>query len=178
MGEEPVFFKDWAEVARIATLALTAYVGFIIILRISGKRTLAKMNVFDFVFVVALGSTLAHTIVYPTSTLAGGLTALTVLIILQIMFSWVQTKSKSIEEFINGVPTLLMFKGEFLRENMRKQRVTEEELRASIRVQGVGSLEAVHAIVMETDGAFSVVYKHLENPDSVLCDVDPGQGRH
>jgi uncharacterized membrane protein YcaP (DUF421 family) len=172
MGEEPVFFKSWSEVARVATLALTAYIGFIVILRVSGKRTLAKMNVFDFVFVVALGSTLAHTIVYPTSTLTGGLTALTVLILLQITFSTVQTKSKRIEEFINGVPTLLLFKGKFLHENMRQQRVTEEELRASVRAQGVGSLDAVHAIVMETDGAFSVIHEQTENTQSVLCDVE------
>jgi|SRR3954470_18361362 len=173
MGEEPVFFKSWEEVARVATLAVTAYIGFIIILRISGKRTLAKMNVFDFVFVVALGSTLAHTIVYPTSTLTGGLTALTVLILIQIVFSWVQTKSKRLEEFINGVPTLLLFKGKFLRENMEKQRVTEEELRAAVRAQGVGSLDAVHAVVMETDGAFGVIYQHTEHAESILCDVEP-----
>src|SRR4051812_49516771 len=100
MGEEPVFFKDWAEIARVATLAFTAYIGFIIILRISGKRTLAKMNVFDFVFVVALGSTLAHTIVYPTSTLTGGLTALTVFILIQIVFFWGQNQSKQLQEVL------------------------------------------------------------------------------
>lgn len=59
----------------------------------------------------------------------------------------------------------------FLHENMRKERVTEEELRAAVRAHGVGDLAAVHAIVMETDGAFSVVWEKTENTESVLCDV-------
>jgi uncharacterized membrane protein YcaP (DUF421 family) len=171
MGEEPIFFKSWGDLARVAILAASAYVGFLVILRVSGKRALAKMNVFDFVFVVALGSMLADTILFPDSTVAKGLTAMTVLILIQIVLSWIQTKSKSIEEFINGQPTLLFFQGKFLRDNMRKQRVTEEELRASVRAESLGDMAAVHAIVMETDGAFSIIWHKTENSDSVLCDV-------
>lgn len=95
----------------MAILAASAYTGFLIILRVSGKRTLAKMNVFDFVFVVALGSMLADTILFPESTVTKGLTAMAVLILIQIVLSWIQTKSKSIEEFMNGQPTLLLFHG-------------------------------------------------------------------
>jgi uncharacterized membrane protein YcaP (DUF421 family) len=171
MGDEPIFFKSWDELGRVAIMAASAYAGFLIILRVSGKRTLAKMNVFDFVFVVALGSMLADTILFKDSTITKGLTAMTVLILIQIALSWIQTKSKAIEEFMNGQPALLFFKGKFIHEHMRKERVTEEELRAAVRAEGLGDLAAVHAIVMETDGAFSVISEKTENTESILSDV-------
>lgn len=171
MEESPWFFNNWHELGRGATLAILAYTGFIVFLRISGPRTLAKMNVFDFVFVVALGSILSHVIMDPRTSLLKGLAAVATLILLQFIISCITRVSSPLEKFINGEPILLFFKGKFLESPMRRERVTEEEIRAAIRAKGLGPVEAVHAVVLETDGTFSVVWRMADKSESSLCDV-------
>lgn len=171
MEESPWFFSNWHEIGRGATLGVLAYTGFIIFLRISGPRTLAKMNVFDFVFVVALGSILSHVVMDPRTPLVKGLAAVAALILLQFVISWITRVSPPLERIINGEPILLFFKGKFLERPMRRERVTEEEIRAAIRHKGLAPVEAVHAVVLETDGTFSVVWHLADKSESSLCDV-------
>src|SRR5215213_7455400 len=127
----PWFFENWRELARTALLALVAYAALIVLIRLAGKRTLAKMNVFDFVFVVALGSTLSATILQRDITLSHGLVATTTLILTQVAISWATLQSSRVEKLINGEPALLVFKGRFLDTPMKRERVTQEELRAA-----------------------------------------------
>src|SRR5690349_17496418 len=101
MGDTSIFFDNWSKLGRSFVLALLAYVALVFLLRISGKRTLSKLNVFDFVFVVALGSTLATTILSPGTTLADGLMAFIVLIGLQIMLSLLCVHSHRIDLIVN-----------------------------------------------------------------------------
>ena len=88
MQNASIFFDNWAKLGRSALLALCAYLALIFLLRVSGKRTLSKLNVFDFVFVVALGSVLASTILNQDTTLADGVAAFAVLMGLQVALSW------------------------------------------------------------------------------------------
>jgi uncharacterized membrane protein YcaP (DUF421 family) len=67
-----MFFNGWESLGRTAVAGVVAYVSLIIILRFSGKRTLAKMNAFDLVVTVALGSTLATVVVSRDVVLAEG----------------------------------------------------------------------------------------------------------
>jgi uncharacterized membrane protein YcaP (DUF421 family) len=177
MSTEPIFFKDWAMLGRTAVLSLCAYVGFIVLLRVSGKRTLTKMNVFDFVFVVALGSTLATTILSSDTTLAQGLIASGTLILIQFVISWAAVRSERVEKFVNGEPSLLLFRGQFLREAMSRERLTEDEIRAAVRAHRLGSLQQVHAVVLETDGSLSVIWEGTDQPLSSLEDI-PAHADH
>ena len=152
-----MIFENWPKLERVFLMAILAYTALVLLLRISGKRTLAKMNVFDFVFVVALGSALATTILSPNITLTEGVLAVMTLIALQVVLSWVCVRSRSLDKLINGEPTLVFYRGEFLRERMQKERVTEEEFRAAIRNKGLGDLDSANCVVLETDGTFSVI---------------------
>jgi uncharacterized membrane protein YcaP (DUF421 family) len=169
--EEPIFFKNWADIGRTALLALVTYTGFIVLLRGSGKRTLAKMNVFDFVFVVALGSILGETILTHGATALKGLTACASLILFQVVLSWVTTRSECMEKVINGEPTLLFYQGRYLEAVMKRERVTYEEIRAAIRAHELTSADEIDAVVLETDGTFSVVRRALGGSRSALVDL-------
>ena len=70
-----MFFNGWIGLARVILVGAFAYFGLIILLRISGKRTLSKMNVFDLIVTVALGSTLATVLLSKDIALAEGITA-------------------------------------------------------------------------------------------------------
>ncbi|HKQ40160.1 MAG TPA: YetF domain-containing protein [Verrucomicrobiae bacterium] len=155
----------------MAVLSVTAYVGLITFIRLAGKRTLAKMNVFDFVFVVALGSILSSTILHKEVTLSHGLFGAATLIGLQVLISWLTIRSHRLERIVNGEPRLLAYRGKFIEKALSRERVTEEEVRAAVRSEGLGPFEAVHAVVLETDGTFSVVWHMTEKSESSLCDV-------
>ena len=174
----PWFFDGWYYVGRSATLAVVGFIALIIILRFSGKRTLSKMNVFEFVCVVAVGSVFAGAIIDKNVTLAEGLVALTTLVIVQTLLAAIAARSERFELLLNGEPTLLLSHGKFLHRAMKKERVTEEEVRAAIREQGITRVEDVDAVVMENDGSLTVAYNRKNPGGTSLVDAtSPGEGR-
>jgi uncharacterized membrane protein YcaP (DUF421 family) len=134
-----------------------AYVGLVLFLRVSGKRTLSKMNAFDLVVTVALGSTLATITLSAEVALAQGLIALALLIALQFVITWSSVRWRWLRRVVTGEPSLLVHRGEYLHDALRRARVTEEEVRAAIRASGHAAVSDVAAVVLETDGSFSVV---------------------
>jgi uncharacterized membrane protein YcaP (DUF421 family) len=166
-----VFFRGFAPVGRTLVVGFVAYAALVLLLRLSGKRAIAKMNIFDFVVVVALGSAFATVVVDPSIDLATGLTALVLLVAVQYGVSWATAHSKKIERWVNGEPELLFYRGQFMRTVMKSHRVTEEEVRSAIRMAGHGRLDAVYAVVLETDGVFSVVPNEGTWQHDVMDDV-------
>ena len=85
---EPVLFDEWSNLLRTLIIGVPAYIALVFSLRISGKRTLSKMNAFDLVVTVALGSTLATVLLSKDVTLAQGVLAFGLLIGLQFAVTW------------------------------------------------------------------------------------------
>lgn len=154
---QQMFFDGWQPLLRTLVVGALAYVVLISLLRLSGKRTLSKMNAFDFVVTVALGSTLATILLSKDVTLAQGSLALALLIGLQFLVTWSSVRIGWIRALVTGEPTLMFYRGEFLAKALKRDRVTEAEIRAAVRDAGIGGMDAVAAVVLETDGTFSVV---------------------
>lgn len=133
-----------------------AYLSLVLLLHVSGKRTLSKMNAFDLVVTVAIGSTLATVLLSKDVALADGVAAFTLLIGLQYVITWLSVRSRRVENLIKAEPSLLYFNGRFL-EAMKSERVTEAEVRAAVRSQGLSEMESVAAVVLETDGSLTVL---------------------
>lgn len=144
-------------------VGVLAYAALVLLLRISGKRTLSKMNVFDFVVTVALGSTLATVLLSKDVALAEGALAFLVLIGLQYVLAWLSSRSGKFSErfrrVIKSEPALLLYRGSLLESAMRRERLAEEEVHAAVRSQGIADVHEVEAVVLETDGSFSVIRK-------------------
>ena len=154
---EPFLFDSWAGVVRVLVVGAGAYVALVLFLRVSGKRTLSKMNAFDLVVTVALGSTLATVLLDRKVPLAEGARAFALLIALQFVITWLSVRSEKVEQFVKATPTRLYHDGEFDEDAMRGQRVTREEISAAMRQSGHADETSVQAVVLETDGAISVV---------------------
>lgn len=159
-----MFFDGWQGIGRTALIGVLAYLALIVLLRISGKRTLSKMNAFDLVVTVALGSTLATILLSSDVALAEGLTALGVLILMQFVIAWLSVRSQTVSKLVKSEPALLVYHGRLLPDSLRRERVVEHEVWASVRSQGIADLSDVEAVVLETDGTFTVVPK-IESPD-------------
>ncbi len=166
-----MFFSTWAGLGRVVIVGVLAYAGLVALLRLSGKRTLAKMNAFDLVVTVALGSTLATILLSRTVPLVEGMLAFVVLIALQFMVACLSVRIRAGDRLVKSEPTLLLYRGAFLPQALRRERVTEGEVRAAVRGHGIASLDAVEAVVLETDGSFSVVAPMEPRDRSALAGI-------
>ncbi len=152
-----MFFSSWENLGRTLIVGVMAYVLLVVLLRISGKRTLSKMNAFDFVVTVALGSILATIVLNRDVALAEGALALALLIALQFAVTWSSVRMPWVEKVVTGEPRMLLYRGRCLPSAMKGVRITRDEVLAAVRQQGVASLEDIEAVVLETDGSLSVV---------------------
>jgi uncharacterized membrane protein YcaP (DUF421 family) len=152
-----MLFQRWSDVGRVLAMSLLVYPTLILVLRVSGKRTLAKMNAFDLVVTVALGSTLATILLSADVSLAEGILALVLLVGLQLAVAWVSVRVGWFRRTVKASPALLLYRGFVLEERLWAERVTAGEVRQAVRSQGIGGLELVEAVVLETDGSFSVI---------------------
>lgn len=152
-----MLFSDWTSLGRIVVVGTLAYAALVIFLRVSGKRTLSKLNAFDLVITVALGSTLSAVLLDKTISLSEGAVAFGLLILLQYILSAGSVRWERFEKGVKSEPTLLLHRGEFLSAAMRRERITRSELLAAVRASGAKDLEGTRAVVLENDGSLSVI---------------------
>ncbi|HSJ62934.1 MAG TPA: YetF domain-containing protein [Gemmatimonadaceae bacterium] len=152
-----MLFSGWEPIGRVLLVGVLAYAALVMLLRVFGKRTLSKMNAFDLVVTVALGSTLATILLSKETALAEGITAFALLIALQFVVSWSSLRAGWFSGLVKSEPALLLHRGEFLDDALRRERITRQEVLAAARAQGARALGEVAAVVLETDGSLSVV---------------------
>lgn len=173
-----MFFDDWSSLLRITLTTVLSYVGLIAFLRISGKRTLSQLNVFDFVVTVAFGSTLATTILSKDTAAAEGLVALAMLILLQFVVAVLAVHFTWFERLVKSAPRFLYRDGGYIESAMRKERIRKEEILQAARSRGMASMEQVRAVILETNGNLSVIQRSDAPDASALENVTaPGKPR-
>jgi len=165
-----MFFDTWSGLLRVVVVAPLAYLALILFLRISGKRTLTKLNAFDLVVTVALGSTLSSIVLTKSVALLEGVLALASLIGLQFMITWSSVRSARVRSLIKAEPTLLAHTGQLVESAMLRQRLTRDDVLSALRSEGLDDLTQAAAVVLETDGSISVL-KSLSGRDDGLTGV-------
>jgi uncharacterized membrane protein YcaP (DUF421 family) len=166
-----MLFDAWGDLVRLLVAGALTYLALVGTLRLSGKRTLAKLNAFDLVVTVALGSTLASVLLDRSVSLSEGVLGIVLLVALQYAVAAMAVRSARVRRVAKSEPTLLLHEGVLLTDRMTRQRVTAGEVRQAVRSQGIGALESVAAVVLETDGTLSVVPASASGTGSALADV-------
>jgi uncharacterized membrane protein YcaP (DUF421 family) len=152
-----MFFDNLFGLLRVIVISMLAYFSLVLVLRAAGKRSLAKLNAFDLVVTVALGSTLATVLLSSDIAYLEGLLAFGMLAGLQWLVSRLSVASPWFSHLVRSQPRLLVEDGRFLSDAMDAERVTADELDAAIRNAGIGRIEEVGAVVLETDGSMSII---------------------
>ena len=171
-----MFFDTWSDLVRVVVITMLAYASLILLLRISGKRSLAKLNIFDFVVTIALGSTLATVLLSSEVSFAEGVLALAMLALLQWIVSYGSVRADWFKRMIRSEPRLLLRDGDLMGDAMRDERITRGEIESAVRKAGIGDLAQVAAVVLETDGELSVVARSSAGDRSVLEAVETAVG--
>ncbi|SHI40859.1 DUF421 domain-containing protein [Pseudozobellia thermophila] len=153
-----MFSISLATILKITFAGLAIYAYIILITRMAGKRTFAKMGSFDFAITIAMGSILADAVNKPSGSFMPALISLGLLALLQVVFAKLRTKSSVFEHTVTNTPVLLMRDGQIYEENLKKCLVTKSDLMAKLREANVLQFSEVKAVVFETTGDISVLH--------------------
>ena len=169
---QEILSEDPIRVA-FAVFATGVFFGHIVLLtRLSGKRSLAEMTTFDFVTNVSVGSILPAAIVTRGIAFWTGIAVLTTLVVLQYATTLLASRSRRFESWVTNPPRVLYYRGSYVDANLRKERVSRQQVQSKLREQGYASLEPIDAIVLETSGHLAVL-KSNDGKIQLLPDVSP-----
>lgn len=165
----PQLIEDWilAPAAHIPMVLLSfvaVYAWIILLTRITGVRSFAKMSSFDFAMTIAIGSLFATTIVNPEPPLARSLVAFAALFGGQWLVAQLRIRSDGAREVVDNSPILVMRDGVMLKGNMRRAEIAETDLVAKLREANVLHFGQVRAVVVETSGDVSVLHASDDTP--------------
>lgn len=153
---------------------LGIFSAIMIITRIFGLRTFAKMSSFDFASTIAIGSILASIIINKDQGVLKGTLALFCIVGFQTLFSLLIIKNKLFNKLFTNKPKFLMKDGEILYDNLKKCNVGISDLMAKLREANVHKLSEVQAVVFESTGDIAVLHDKESNKveDIILRDVE------
>ncbi len=157
MVDTAIFFNGWDPILRTMISGFCTYLTMVIILRISGKRTLSQMTPFDMVIPFTLGPILASTVLLSNITILQGLFAFGFLIFLHKILALLSVRFSQVRKLVEPEPTLLLHQGVFLKDAMHKEHVTEVEILKALRTHGFSSIKEAEAVILEGDGSYNVI---------------------
>lgn len=154
------------------------YVFILIILRLMGKREVGELSVIDVVVFVIMAEVVAVGLESPDKKLSHSIFPVLLLLVIQLLTSFLSLKSKKFRDIVDGDPTLIIQDGVIQEEQMRKQRYNLDDLFQQLREQQIGSVRDVSYAYLEPSGNLSVFT--YENTQPVLALISDGviQSRH
>ncbi|WP_198664967.1 DUF421 domain-containing protein [Lewinella sp. IMCC34191] len=154
-----MIYQDWAGLARTLIVGTVGYVFMVFALRISGNRTLAKLNAFDLAVSVAFGSVFASMLLSEGVALVEGILAISLLCFLQFLLAYFSVRSNKFASLVRSEPVILVRRGKIQPQAIYEARLTKRELFAIARSHGHHDLKDIDLIILESDGGFSVISK-------------------
>ena len=148
---------------KIMLSSSAVYLFIIIAIRLFGKKELAQLSIIDLVFILLISNAVQNAMVGSDSSLSGGLVAATTLFIINYLFKFLLYRFPKLGNYVQGNEMLLIYKGQLIKANMDKARITHEELSEAVREHGVAEIRDVDLAVLEIDGNISIIsndFKH------------------
>jgi uncharacterized membrane protein YcaP (DUF421 family) len=174
MAEEQLGI-GWQRGGLVVLTTVAIYLLLVLCVRLLGQRTLANMSSFDLGCALALGAVVGRTSLLLDPTLGTGVIAMITLFATQIVLAQLR-QHRWIDRMLNRPPVLLMVNGVALTDNMRSSHVAEDELRQKLRLAGIRRPTEVQCVIMERNGAVSVI-RQGEPIDPALYSDVPGLPR-
>jgi uncharacterized membrane protein YcaP (DUF421 family) len=143
-------------------IVLRAAVAFVLILfltRIVGRRELSTLEPFDLILLVTIGDLVQQGVTQNDFSLTGMFLAVGTIGLLTVVFSYLPFRFQVLRPVLEGEPIIIVEDGEVVERNIRRQRVTKEEIAAAARQQSIASLQDVRWAVLETNGSISFIKK-------------------
>lgn len=153
-----------ADVLRVAARTVVLYVVTLITVRLMGKRSVGNLAPFDLAVIIMIGSAAVIPMEEESVGLVRGAVPVLVLGLAQFLLSLANLYLRPLERVTQGIPVMLVQNGQVQWDNLRRERVTIEDLRIILRSQGVSAVEEVQEARLEPNGVVSIIRKKEASP--------------
>jgi len=145
---------EWWEIVIRATVV---YVAVVLALRLTGRRSLGQRNAIDLVLILIVANAVQNAMIGSDTSLVGGLIAAATLFTVDAVLDRVLGRNRRLQAFFTGSPVVLINHGQVVEANLRRERVTLDELEEALREHGIEQIGQVKLGVLEMDGSLSIV---------------------
>jgi uncharacterized membrane protein YcaP (DUF421 family) len=131
------------------------FVLIFVVTRAVGRRELSSMEPFDMILLVVIGDLVQQGVTQSDYSLTGATTVISTIALLTVFTAWLSYRVRRLRPVLEGEPVVIVADGHVLERNLRRQRMTVEEVEAEARLQQIDSLDDVRFAVLETNGKIS-----------------------
>jgi uncharacterized membrane protein YcaP (DUF421 family) len=128
-----------------------------LVTRIAGRRELSALEPFDLILLVVLGDLVQQGITQSDESVTGTMTVISTITLLSVAVSWISFRSRRVRSLTEGTPIVLVQDGRPIEKNMRRERITIEDIRAQARSQQIASVAELRWAILEDDGRISCI---------------------
>lgn len=136
-----------------------------ILLRVLGKRELSQMTPFELVTLIVLGDLIQQGVTHNDFSLTGATLAICTFAFWGLVMSWGSYLSPRLERLFEGEPRVIIRHGELLRDNLRRDRLTQSEVESEMRLAGIARIADVDWAILETNGKISFISRGDDRTD-------------
>jgi uncharacterized membrane protein YcaP (DUF421 family) len=143
----------------IVLRAIVLYVFVVFVMRVIGRRELSSMTPFDLVLLIILGDAIQQGLTQDDYSVTGALLAVATMATLQVFTSYLSFRSQRARKVLEGEPIVVVERGELVEHNLKRERMTPDEVAEEMRQQQIGSIEQVEWGILESNGSISFIEK-------------------
>ena len=143
----------------IAIRAIALFCFMLFITRVIGRRELSSLSPFDLILLIVLGDAIQQGLTQDDYSVTGAIIAISTIATLQVATSYVSYRSRRARKILEGLPVVVVQDGKFVEANLRRERMTSDEIEEEMRVQQIASLDRVEWAILETNGTMSFIPK-------------------
>jgi uncharacterized membrane protein YcaP (DUF421 family) len=143
----------------IAIRAVVLFFFIVFITRVIGRRELSSLSPFDLILLIILGDAIQQGLTQDDYSVTGAIIAVSTIATLQVATSYVSYRSRRARKILEGLPIVVVQDGKFVEANLKRERMTSDEIEEEMRVQQIASLDRVEWAILETNGTMSFIPK-------------------
>jgi uncharacterized membrane protein YcaP (DUF421 family) len=141
----------------IVLRAVVVFVFLLVLMRVIGRRELSSLQPFDLILLIILGDAVQQGLTQDDYSLTGALLAIGTIAVLQVFVSWIGFRFPKARPVLEGTPIVVVQDGEVIERNLKRERLSVDEIREAARLEGIAHLADVKWAVLETTGHISFI---------------------
>jgi uncharacterized membrane protein YcaP (DUF421 family) len=160
MDFEAVFVKDldWSLAGEIVFKTLVMFAFILIFLRLTGKKGVRQLSVFEVAIIISLGSAAGDPMANPEHAILPALIVFITILVIYRSITWLAAKSEGFERVVEGEPIYIIEEGMFVLNDSSEQTYAKDEFFAEMRQQNIEHVGQVQVAILETSGNVSFFY--------------------
>lgn len=143
----------------IVLRAAVLYFFIVLVTRIVGRRELSSLSALDLILLIVLGDAVQQGLTQDDYSVTGAMIAVATIASLQVFTSYLSFRSQKASKVLEGLPMVLIDRGRIVDENLRRERISEDELAGEMRGQQIAAFDEVEWAILEANGTISFIKK-------------------